>query len=279
MRQSVSAVPHITPRNPKLRFNELPKYWFGGNAALTHMANGVNLLFPLGERFFVRSVRHYEDKVRSPTLRAAIKAFYAQEGRHAQLHERQFDTLRDQGFEIDTFMRRYQWLAYEVVEKACPPALSLATTAALEHFTAIMAEDAFREGHLDQAHPVMRKLLLWHAAEEIEHKDVAFDVLMDQHPSYALRMAGLFVGAVSLATGWYLATRMLVAQDKELDKDEFRRQLKELEAERPVSREVFLRGIREYMRPDFHPNDKDNRGLATEFLEALMAEHGTPEAA
>jgi hypothetical protein len=279
MQTPSAAAPHITPRNPKLKFSALPKYWFGGNAALTHMANGVNLLFPLGERFFVRSVRRYEDKVKSPTLRAAIKAFYAQEGRHAQLHERQFETLREQGFEIDAFMRRYQFVAYDVVEKACPAALSLATTAALEHFTAIMAEDAFREGHLDQAHPVMRKLLLWHAAEEIEHKDVAFDVLMDQHPSYALRMAGLFVGAVSLAAGWYRATRMLVAQDTELDKAEFRRQMKALEAERPVSREVFLRGIREYMRPDFHPNDKDNRGLATEFLEALMQEHGAEQAA
>ena len=38
----------------------------------------------------------------------------------------------------------------------------------------------------------MREMLAWHAAEEIEHKAVAFDVLQAVAPSYALRMAGLF---------------------------------------------------------------------------------------
>src|SRR5262249_40250823 len=52
--------PRPTPRNPKFQFGtEVPKNWLGGNAFATHLANSLNLVFPAGERSFVRSVRKY----------------------------------------------------------------------------------------------------------------------------------------------------------------------------------------------------------------------------
>ena len=36
---------------------EVPRWWLYGNPVMTHMANGLNLLFPPGERFFIRSVK------------------------------------------------------------------------------------------------------------------------------------------------------------------------------------------------------------------------------
>ncbi len=42
-----------TPRTPRLGFTRVPKKWFAGSAGATQVANGVNLLFPAGERFFV----------------------------------------------------------------------------------------------------------------------------------------------------------------------------------------------------------------------------------
>src|SRR5438067_763887 len=99
--------PPITPRKPTFGFADLPRHWFAGLAIPTHMVNGVNLLFPAGERFFVRAVYHYLDRIADPDLRAAIRGFGGQEGRHAKAHEEYFATLRVQGYEIDGFLRRY----------------------------------------------------------------------------------------------------------------------------------------------------------------------------
>src|SRR5690606_25291965 len=47
------------PRAPNVAFRDVPKTWLAGSVAATHLANGVNLRFPAGERFFIRSVRRY----------------------------------------------------------------------------------------------------------------------------------------------------------------------------------------------------------------------------
>lgn len=267
----------IRPRHPHLDFTGLPRRWFGGLALPTHLANGANLLFPLGERFFIRSVRHFEAALADdPALRDAVRGFYAQEGRHAQAHEQLFDAMRADGLSIDVFLQVYRRLAYGLIEPLASPELRLSATAALEHFTATLAEGALRDRVLDAAHPAMRDLLLWHSAEEIEHKSVAFDVLQRINPSYPLRMAGLVMATATLGGFWVAATAMLLAQDGALKPDTWR-ELREAErttgrARRSLGRDVFLAGIRAYARRDFHPTQIDNEGLARDFLaEAGMA--------
>jgi predicted metal-dependent hydrolase len=270
----------LTPRTPRLGFAGVPKRWFADSAAATQLANGVNLLFPAGERFFVRSVRHYMDRIEDPHLLAQVRGFFGQEGRHAQAHERFFDTLREQGYDIDAILKPYEALAYGRIEKSTSPALRLAVTVALEHFTAIMAEDALAGGDLEGAHPIMRQLLEWHAVEELEHKAVAFDVLRAFHPSYTLRVTGMALASLALGGFWVQATRALLAQDGMTLRDAARelgtlREVAEREGQpvaKPIFSRVFMRGIREYLRPSFHPNDKDHRRIVREALARLEAE-------
>lgn len=257
------------PRSPGVDLERpLPKHWFGGNGLATHIANGVNLLFPAGERFFVRSVNYYKDRITDPTLKEQMRGFFGQEGRHAKEHDQAARLLQEQGFDVDSFLRFYEALAYDVIEKAAPPELRLATTAACEHFTAILAENALRTRILEDADPRMMALLLWHAAEEIEHRAVAFDVLQQVNPSYALRVAGLLMATATLAGFWWIGTASLVVQDREFTlrrlKDEWKRVF-EVRRQQPV----FLRGIREYLRRDFHPLKNPIDGLATDYLTSV----------
>jgi predicted metal-dependent hydrolase len=265
--QRSPAVPR--PRSPGFAFDAgVPRHWFGGNAVGTHVANGVNLLFPAGERFFVRSVNHYLDRIGDPLLRERVKGFFGQEGRHAREHERVFEMLEAQGYDVKRFLRLYERIAYGVVERIAPASLALATTAACEHYTAILAEHALRHRLLDLAHPSMRALLLWHASEEIEHRDVAFDVLQAVHPSYALRVAGLAMATVCLGGFWVAATLMLLRQEKGLDGRRLRREWG-VARERARDHRVFRTGLREYLRPGFHPSQKDTDGLAAEYLASV----------
>lgn len=255
--------------------SDIPRWWLHGNPVLTHVANGLNLLFPPGERFFIRSVKHYLDRIEDPELRARVKAFFGQEGRHGHEHERMNRVLESQGYDVQRFLRLYERVAFGVIEPAFPPILRLSTTVALEHFTASMAQTALTTRFLDGAHPTMRALLRWHAAEEIEHKAVAFEVLRTVDPRYSVRIAGLLIATSQLLGWWAVATAMLLAQE-DLDRDERRRFRIEGERVRLASEgrarfELFRRAILDYLRPSFHPDDRDDYHLAREYLESVGA--------
>jgi len=256
----------IVPRDLDVDLSRVPRYWNNGNVVATAISNGINMLFPAGERFFVRSVKHFLDQIDDPALRAQIKGFFGQEGRHARAHDQYNDVLRAQGYEIDRFLASYQritgWL-----EARVPAKLNLAATAAAEHFTAILAEGAFTLPVFDEIDPTMRQLLAWHAAEEIEHKAVAYDVLQRIDPSYALRITGLVWAAVTLATFWVAGSAMLLRQDR-MRLGDTARSLRAIGKRDPFIRRVFLGGIRQYIRRDFHPSQNANGHLAAEWFAA-----------
>jgi hypothetical protein len=257
----------ITPRSPQFEYEGVPRYWFAGNPIGTHIANGANLLFPSGERFFVRSVRHYLPAIDDPALREQVQGFCAQEARHGAAHQRQFDVMRAQGYDPDGFLRVYEWLAWRVLEPAFSPAMRLSVTVALEHYTAIMAEGALGYGGIDGAHPKMEALLKWHACEEIEHKAVAFDVLARVAPSYGLRMAGMAVATAGLLGFWTGAVLHLLWQDYRAGRRVTFRQLREARRRnRSLLRDVFFAGLRRYVSRDFHPMQHDDAHLAREYL-------------
>lgn len=252
----------ITPRPFDVDLSDVPRHWMGGHPVPTHIANGVNLLFPVGERFFVRSVNAYLDQLEDPQLRADVRAFFSQEGRHAHAHDRFNQVLRDQGYEIDRFLESYERLL-RGIERRMPKALRLSTTAAVEHFTAIMAEGAFTSSLIEHAALPMKTLLAWHALEEIEHRSVAFDVLQQVNPSYWLRVAGLAVATTTLAGFWVWAAISLLRQDRAAATAP--RWLAGPDRP-PIIRGVFLRGIRAYLRRGFHPKDAPLDHLAAEWM-------------
>jgi predicted metal-dependent hydrolase len=236
------------------------------NPTATAISNGINLLFPHGERFFVRSVKHFLDRIDDPALRGAIKGFFGQEGRHAHAHDELNAILRAQGFEIDRFLASYKRIS-SWLEAHNPPKLNLAITAAAEHFTAILAEGAFTRDVLDAAAPEMRALLAWHAAEELEHKSVAFDVLQTIDPSYLLRIAGLVYATATLGGFWLWAAIVLMRQER-TGAIRAWRELGRMPARDPVVRRVFVRGIRQYLARDFHPSHNATDQLAGNWMAA-----------
>jgi predicted metal-dependent hydrolase len=254
-------------RKMGFEFGAVPRHWFYGEALPTHVANGLNLLFPLGERFFIRSVKHYLDRIDDPELVARVRAFFGQEGRHGFEHEAAFRILEAQGFEIQEFLAWYEDVAYGKLEPNVPPSLRLAVTVALEHFTASLAERALTAPLLDGADETMAALLKWHACEEIEHKSVAFDVFEAVDGRYAVRIAGLLVATATLLGFWTLGTRMLMRQER-ISKAEVAEQRKKALA-RGQDWEVIKSAFLAYLRPGFHPDDVENYGVARDYLERI----------
>jgi predicted metal-dependent hydrolase len=248
----------------------IPRHWMGGSVVGTAIANSLNLVFPDGERFFIRSVNYYIDEIDDPVLRDRVKRFYGQEGQHAREHERLFEVMREHGYDIDTFLVSYRKFAYEVLAPRFPPKLLLSITVALEHFTASFAEHALRKRILpDHAPPVMADLLMWHAAEEIEHKDVAFDVLAKVDDSYALRVAGLVAATIALSGFWLYGIMALLRQEPGLRWGDVAGEYVEIRRERLGPSVGMPLAFLQYLSPDFHPSKVDNDALALEYLESI----------
>ena len=266
--------------------DEIPRHFIAGMAVPTHISNGVNLLFPAGERFFIRSVRRYLPLVeeKKPELAGKIKDFFGQEGSHAREHERHFQWLRDQGYDVDTFLKAYHYVAFGILEKAVGPKLCLSVTAALEHFTASLAERGITSKQYHQhIHPRMLDLFMWHAAEEIEHKSVAFDVLKLVDPSIGLRRAGMVAAAITLVPFWIMGALWMMSQEDESIRVLFKQfaagQKNRQSTGSESDAEVLYRAFWEYMQPDFHPDNHDNYHLALRVFEEILSPDAREQAA
>jgi hypothetical protein len=264
----------IRARKMDFSFEGLPRHWFGGSLLATHLANGLNLLFPMGERFFVRSVRAYMEEVKDdPELLAQVKGFIAQEVRHGMEHERYFETLEKSGYDVRTFLRWYERIAFGIIEPLAPKKLRLSCTVALEHLTATFAEEALTRRVLDDLAPKpMRDLLLWHAAEEIEHKAVAFEVLQKVDPSYGLRVAGALIATTCLMGFWLTGAAMLIGQERGYSLKELLRERRQrARGGEELDFSDVRRALHEYLRKDFHPAKNDNWHLASDYLASVGA--------
>ena len=263
----------ITVRKMDFDFDPdaVPRWWFFDNPVATHIANGLHLVFPEGERFFIRSVKHYLDRIQDdPELLERARAFFGQEARHGQEHARSFEMIAKQGYDVSRFLELYENKALPRLEKFFPANINLAITVALEHLTASLGESELSDDFLEGAHPTMRALLRWHAAEEIEHKSVAFDVLARVDPRYSVRVSGMAIGLIGLMIFWNIGARMLIAQETGLSKKELRAYRKRiLDKRKDHTTRILTQAVLKYLRPSFHPDQNDNYHLAAEYLRSV----------
>jgi uncharacterized protein len=246
----------------------VPRHWLGGRKSVTAFFNNLSVFFPPGERFFISSIKAYREQITEPMLAAQARAFYAQEGIHSREHVRYNAMLREQGFPVAAMEARVESLL-KVVTKLTPQRMRLGVTCALEHFTALMAELLLRDPRLlEGADPAMKALWKWHAAEENEHKCVAFDVFQAVGGTYRERCVTM-VGATIIF--WSKVAehqvRMMAADNILWSPSEWLLLLKYLFVSPGGLQRLFPLYFA-YFRPGFHPSQHDS----TELLEAWKRE-------
>ncbi len=240
----------------------LPRYWFGGEAFATHFFDALSSTFPFGEAFFVRSVGYYRSRIEDPELLEQIRGFAGQEGQHSRLHDEHLDLLLTLGYPF--LARRNRFLDWVMrFHNRHTPKLSLAITAALEHLTAILARQLLFDSarRTSAMHPDMAPLWRWHALEESEHKEVAYDVLAQVAPSHSLRVVAMLIDTFFLGFETLLRMSYMLWKDGLL----FDRQTW-LQGRHFLWGEVgLLRGTgaayRAWYRSDFHPDEIDDSEL------------------
>jgi uncharacterized protein len=164
----------ITPRDRRFgRETATPRLWHGGRVEATAIYNALSSTFPIGEAYFVESVRAFREGA-PPKLAEEIKAFTTQEAIHSREHDAFNKRANDAGYDLSKLEARVEERL--AITRSRPPIVNVAATMALEHFTAILAHELLKNpSHLDGAEPEAADLWRWHSVEEIEHKGVAYD--------------------------------------------------------------------------------------------------------
>jgi predicted metal-dependent hydrolase len=270
----------IQVRKPELAFErDIPHVYLDDNVVKTHFFNALNLLFPDGERFFVKAVHDHAERIEDPKLAAEIRAFSGQEGQHARQHERFFAVLERQGYRIAPMLARFHRLA-RWANVRLPKSLRLSMTAGAEHYTAVLAALVFELRLVERCDPTMRELIEWHALEEIEHKHVAYDVFTSCYRwAYPLRILGFLMATAVIAIWTPLVLRKLLLKDGRegrLTRVQYQAALRALRGEKEQRfRRAMRRNLLGYFRPGFHPLQHDDLPLLERMrpeIDARMAQ-------
>lgn len=213
----------IEPRKVHFDWQDTDLHFIKDEPFVSHYLNGLSILFPEGENWFCRTFAEampYLDD--NPKLKADAVAFIRQEAMHSRAHQTVIDHYATRGMNaqpaIDEMGRlikrdmgdavfgrfipktekgKRRWLIYK-----------LATIAAIEHYTCVMGNWLLEEQtKLDATthDEKMMDLFKWHCAEEIEHRNVAFDIY--NHVSGNNRWLR-YVAMVQTIPGLYMALFM-----------------------------------------------------------------------
>lgn len=176
--------------------------------------NALGLGMPSGEPYVMHAVRDAARDIDDPALAVRVRAYLAQEGEHARQHRRFNDILVAQH---PALARVEGWLAasYRFLSRHAGREFAIAYAAGFEAtaFAAARWMDAHRHELFRGADEIPATMILWHLAEEVEHKTVAHDVWAASGGSRARYVAAMatcfamlvwfiFLGTVVQLTAW-----------------------------------------------------------------------------
>lgn len=220
MTDDVAEPPLVKPSRPCIETRDasfdlsesVPASWHIAGESVSQFFNAMSLFFPKGEKFFIHSVRAHRNQVLDDALRDDVQRFVQQEAAHSREHRFFNAVLQKNGFRVDHLdIRMFAQPLDEVSESR-----QLAMTIAMEHFTASLAHEILQHRLVISGDERVRALWRWHAAEEIEHKSVAFDVFRAAYGSgpraYLLRCGAAVQVTVNFMSRLFTNWSELLAQ-------------------------------------------------------------------
>jgi uncharacterized protein len=244
------------------------KRWNGGDAFRSAFFNALSMSFPLGEQYFIDSVRNGLKTLpaeQQQTLAVEVQGFVGQEATHRRIHALFNGHLQTQGFDNSLERRATKRLQANAHRD---PRIHVAATAATEHLTALFADWMLRHPEaLEGAEPRLRTLWLWHSAEESEHRSTAFDVYhaMGGNETWRLRLFS-YITMTFLADISRQTVRNLWHDGSLFRWSTWRSAYQLLLAKDGMFRGNYA-GWKAYKAPTFHPRQTDD-SMAHQWLRA-----------
>jgi hypothetical protein len=157
-----------------------------GNSALSYTHLATSLYVAQLEPFFVKSLRRVIDQIRDEALREDVDRFSRQEAQHYQRHIDFNKAVFAQGYpgveqRVDELKRDFDRFLAEKTDR-----FRIGYIEGFESYTTQFALWILSSGlydHRRTARPI-GDLFKWHMLEEVEHRNVAFDVYEHLYGGY-----------------------------------------------------------------------------------------------
>lgn len=255
-------------------FESVPKYFAADDPVLSHMFAMLSATFPDGENYFVRSVEAIQDQIDDPKLASEVESFIGQEAMHGREHRAFNAHLQTLGYHTK-LVEDLTESGYRFTEKLKAPRYHLAMTAAVEHYTATLAEMLLSDPQTRACftHEAARRLFVWHSLEESEHKAVAFDAYKHVGGGELLRRFVMTIAHIDFLSNLVGMTTLSLLSDPTVR----RHPLWTLRSILALRRSPFAswgaaKQLLGYYREGFHPNQRDTAALITEWRHRLFSE-------
>lgn len=219
-------------RKVNFDFNDIPKHWIADDPLATHILNMAHVILPAGEFWFCRVFNKALPYVENEQLKADVKGFIHQEAIHGRTHEKARIYFEQHSLDFTQFTQRMHYI-FEVLLGDSPLGLSffkqlisekqwlklrIGMIAGIEHYTGVVGQWSLDNSTLDDDEPIMVDLFRWHLAEEVEHRNVAFDLFKSMYSSdlnfQVTKNVSLIIVLPLLLSIWILGTQHTLKQDQ-----------------------------------------------------------------
>ena len=235
------------------------RHWCANDAFLTAWFNALSMSFPVGEQFFLDSVRNGAKTLppeQQARWQAEVQGFVGQEATHRRIHALFNAQVEKHGL-VNTWGPRIE--ERMKVLAGTDARHHLAITAANEHFTALFAEWMLSHTEVfNDTEPRLKNLWLWHSAEESEHKCTAFDLYQALGGSHSWRVKWMRRVTVFFLTDALRQTVHNLHRDGTLWRWSTWRSAGRHLLGRDGLLSTSFKPWRAYFRPDFHPNQQSS---------------------
>ena len=171
-------------------------HWHPTKPEWSQLVNGGSVILPYFEPCIIDAIRAALPHITDPVLLREAKAWISQESQHFRQHHRFNQLLIAKGYPQVRELEKQFAHDYGQITKTKPLKFQVAYAAGLETMALavghMVIED--RDYYFRDADPAIASLWLWHLVEEIEHKNVAFDVYQHLYGDYWYRVYGLVYG-------------------------------------------------------------------------------------
>lgn len=268
-------------RPDNIDYSQASKYWLASCPISTAFGDMLSIIIPEYERFFIRTVRESMSESTDSIDTQRLKTFIQQEAHHYKVHEEINASRIRFGLNPDAMTGMLRGL-FVTANRYLPLSFRLGMTAFMEHFTAAGAHAHLAcrvNEHIDDG---LNTYWVWHSVEEIEHKAVAFDLYIASGGSYATRLfSALFTLFINIPV--FVCFYLLILWGYWIHPSSQPRLSKKQKALRTAGRKSHIRALLkslyiscDYFRPNFHPWDLDDSGLAQQFSSKYLQDGNKP---
>lgn len=168
-------------------------HWNRRRPEFSQIVNAASLAMPYLEPYLIRTMREARPQISDAALLSALDDYVAQEAMHFRQHRKFNDELKARGYRSIEKIEARMAADYARLTETRSLAFNLAYAEGFESMALAIGEMLIedREFLFGGAESGVASLVLWHFVEEIEHKNVAYDVFEHVAGNYFRRVYGV----------------------------------------------------------------------------------------